>query len=170
MIPWNDRMMIAIGHKNFLESTCIDEILAPHGPRTARLKRLAAEVGMLISATEGERVKSIVKLKTKHIVLSALEPETLRSRLRRLRSCPASTDDHEAMQPMEKNMRENHSEACALSDRRWGPEHESFPCACCDEPDRRCGIERRRFSYTWHIPERRSGEDRRRSLALHSPS
>jgi len=30
--------------------------------------------------------------------------------------------------------------------------------------DRRSGIERRIFSYTLHIPERRSGKERRRSL------
>jgi hypothetical protein len=30
--------------------------------------------------------------------------------------------------------------------------------------DKRLGIERRVFSYTLHIPERRSGKERRRSL------
>jgi regulator of extracellular matrix RemA (YlzA/DUF370 family) len=88
-------MMISIGHKNFLESSCIDEILTPHGPRAARLKRLAAEMRMLISATEGKRVNSLIKLKTDHIVLSALEPETLRSKLGRVRSSRASADDYE---------------------------------------------------------------------------
>ena len=33
-----------------------------------------------------------------------------------------------------------------------------------DTGDRRSGIERRRFTYTIHIPERRSGEDRRSGL------
>ena len=30
-----------------------------------------------------------------------------------------------------------------------------------DHGERRSGIERRQFSYTQHIPERRSGKDRR---------
>ena len=30
-----------------------------------------------------------------------------------------------------------------------------------DNGDRRSGIERREFTYAFHIPERRSGEDRR---------
>jgi len=34
--------------------------------------------------------------------------------------------------------------------------------------DRRSGIEKRVFSYTIHIPERRSGKERRRSLGLRS--
>ena len=34
-----------------------------------------------------------------------------------------------------------------------------------DKPtERRSGIDRRNFSYALHIPERRSGEDRRRKL------
>jgi len=80
--------MISIGHKNFVESSYIDEVLTPHGPRAARFKRFAAEVGMLIRATDGKRVKSMIKLKSKHIVLSSLEPETIRSKLNRLNSCP----------------------------------------------------------------------------------
>jgi regulator of extracellular matrix RemA (YlzA/DUF370 family) len=163
MIPWNDRMMISIGHRNFLESSYIDEILTPLGPRAARFKIHAAEVGMLISATDGKRVKSMIKLKTKHIVLSSLEPETIRSKLIRLNSCPACANHCTAALPMEKNMQENHSEVGAVSDRTWGPDLRLFPRACYDEPDRRSGIERRRFSYTCHIPERRIGGDRRKS-------
>jgi hypothetical protein len=34
--------------------------------------------------------------------------------------------------------------------------------------DRRLGIERRVFSYTLHIPERRSGKERRRNLGRRS--
>ena len=32
------------------------------------------------------------------------------------------------------------------------------------EPERRSGIDRRKFTYTAHIPERRRGRDRRRRL------
>ena len=163
MIPWDDRMMISIGHKNFLESSYIDEILTPLGPRAARFKRLAAAAGMLITATEGKKVKSMIKLKSKHIVLSSLEPETIKSKLNRLDFCPAGANSCRAVHPMEKNMQEDHSEVRAVRDRMWGPDHRSFPRARYDQPDGRCGIERRRFSYTWHIPERRSGGDRRKS-------
>jgi regulator of extracellular matrix RemA (YlzA/DUF370 family) len=163
-------MMISIGHKSFLESSCIDEILTPHETRAAKLKRLAAELGMLISATEGKRAKSLIKLKTEHIVLSSLGPETLRSKLGRVRSSTAPVDEHETMKPMVKKMQQSRSEFSVLSDWRRGPEHPAFQPAEYDEPNRRSGIERRRFSYTCHIPERRGGEDRRKSPALDSPS
>jgi len=155
--------MISIGNSNFLESSYIEEILPAHGSRAARVKRLAAEVGMLIRATERKKVRSMIKLKSKHIVLSSLEPETIRSKLNRLDFCPACPNSCRAVHPLEKNMQEDHSEVGAVRDRTWGPDHRSFPRACYDEPDGRCGIERRRFSYTWHIPERRSGGDRRKS-------
>ena len=32
---------------------------------------------------------------------------------------------------------------------------------CWDNGGRRCGADRRRFSYAGHVPERRSGEERR---------
>jgi extracellular matrix regulatory protein A len=162
MIPWNDRMMICIGHRSFLESSCVEEILTPHGPRAARLKRLAAEVGMLISATEGKRVKSMIKLKTKHIVLSTLEPETLKSKLRKQRSLPASADDYEALNPVEKSIRKKDPGIDAASEKTWKAKLGPFSQAPYDDLERRSGIERRRFSYTVHIPERRSGADRRK--------
>lgn len=166
MTHWKDRMMICIGHKNFLESSRIDEILTPHGPRAARLKRLAAEVGMLISATEGKTAKSMIKLKTRHIVLSALEPEALRSKLRRVRSTPAYADDYETTERLAENVDEKSLEADAGNRSTWRPKSVPVSIACCDEPDRRSGIERRRLFYTCHIPERRSGADRRRSERL----
>jgi hypothetical protein len=162
MTPWQDRMLICIGHKNFLESGCVEEILSPHGPRATRLKRLAEEVGMLISATDGKRVKSMIKLKTEHIVLSSLEPETLKSKLRRLNSLPASADDYEVPEsPGQSNLGEG---AEAVSTR--GPKSRPASPACGDDLDRRTGIERRRFLYTCHVPERRSGADRRKDQRL----
>jgi extracellular matrix regulatory protein A len=158
MTPWQGRMLICIGHKNFIESGCVEEILSPHGPRATRLKRLAEEAGMLISATEGRRVKSMIRLKTEHLVLSSLGPETLQSKLRALNSFPASADDYEVPErPGESNPGEG---AEAVSTR--GPMSRPPSPACGDDLDRRTGIERRRFLYTCHVPERRRGADRRK--------
>ncbi len=33
---------------------------------------------------------------------------------------------------------------------------------CWDNGGRRCGLDRRQFSYSGHVPERRSGEERRK--------
>jgi len=43
-------------------------------------------------------------------------------------------------------------------------EHYTVEFNLRDNGGRRAGIDRRHFSYTGHIPERRSGEDRRETL------
>jgi len=56
-------MLISIGLRKFLESSYVDEILTPDSRRrAARFKCLAGEVGMLIRATDGTRVKGMIKL------------------------------------------------------------------------------------------------------------
>lgn len=162
MICRDERMMISIGHKSFLESGCIGEILAAHGHRAAMAKRLAAEAGMLISASEGKRVRSVIKLKTKHIVLSSLEPETIRSKLNRYNTSQTYPAHCGARHSNQTSVRGKHSQAGVADGRTREMCHDPFPLACDDEPERRSGIERRRFSYKLHIPERRSGADRRK--------
>lgn len=46
------------------------------------------------------------------------------------------------------------------AEKSTGPS-ETGVVALCDKGGRRVGFERRRYSYTCYIPERRSGEDRR---------
>jgi len=71
-------MIIAIGNKHFLETEYIVEILKPVDRRANMITHTAAGRGRLINATGGERIRSIIKLKSKHIVLSALEVKTLK--------------------------------------------------------------------------------------------
>jgi len=71
-------MMISIGHKHFIESDNIVEILKASDARSAKIKHPAAESGRLIDATDGRRIRSIIQLKSKHIVLSALGVERRR--------------------------------------------------------------------------------------------
>ena len=121
-------MMISIGHKHFIESDYIVEILKRTDTGADRHIHAAAASGMLIDATGGKRIRSIVRLKSKHIVLSALKVEILQSKIKSptLFSAPG---DSNSKQP--------------------------------EFADRRRESERRHFSYTHHIPERRNGSERR---------
>ena len=96
---------------------------------------------MLINAAGGRKVRSIIKLKSKHIVLSALRAETLKSRLGNniIFSVPGNSDMVDRRQ---KSNDANKSKRSEFNNRR-------------------IETDRRRFSYTHHIPERRSGIDRR---------
>jgi len=77
-------MMIPIGHRNFVESTHVVSILRLDSSSARRLRRSAAESGLLVTATGGRTAKSLIILKTNHVVISALTVQTLRSRLGKL--------------------------------------------------------------------------------------
>jgi regulator of extracellular matrix RemA (YlzA/DUF370 family) len=134
-------MMISIGDKHFIESDYIVEILKAADNRAARITHTAAESGRLINATGGRRIRSIIKLKSKHTVLSALRAETLKSRLGNNIISPALRNSG-ILGRKHKNNDANESKSSEFNNHRI-------------EPDRR------RFSYTRHIPERRSGIERR---------
>jgi extracellular matrix regulatory protein A len=139
-------MMISIGNKHFIESENIVEVLRAGDARREAIARSAAGTGMLIDATAGRRIKSIIKLKSRHIVLSALSVETLRSRL-------------------EKNIHSGGSGNGAVFRRKPEKKH-SHPSKPSESDDRRIEPDRRHFSYTHYIPERRSGTERRNKKSL----
>ena len=134
--------MISIGQKHFIESEYIVEILSVVDCRRDKAAHTAAETGMLIDATAGKRAKSIVKLKSKHIVLSSLRAETLKSRLEK-KFCLSASRKRDLLRRKHQKKYPNDSRSSEYDDRRI-------------EPDRR------HFSYTLHVPERRSGTERRK--------
>lgn len=134
-------MMISIGHRYFIESGYIVEILKASDTRADRIAHTAAESEMLINATGGRRVRSTIKLKSRHIVLSALGVEALKSRPENI-ILSSALSNRDILGRKQKN-HANESNRPEFDNRRI-------------EPDRR------RFSYTQHIPERRSAAGRRR--------
>ena len=61
-------------------------VVAVVTPTSAPMKRLreeAAQRGKLVDATQGRRTRSILVLDDDHVVLSAINPETIASRLER---------------------------------------------------------------------------------------
>jgi regulator of extracellular matrix RemA (YlzA/DUF370 family) len=135
-------MMIAVGNKHFIGSEYIVEILQPMDNRAKMIWRTAAKNGRLINATGGQKIRSIIKLRSKHIVLSAQEVKTLKSKIKRTTLSAGSRNSvNLRSRPPKKPGLE--SKASNIDDRRM-------------EPDRR------NFSYTCHIPERRGGTERRK--------
>jgi regulator of extracellular matrix RemA (YlzA/DUF370 family) len=78
-------MLISIGYGHSVESGFIRTILRPDSPPVKRLRRQAAESGMLIDATSGRKARSVIVLGTNQVFLCAPSAETLQSRLRELR-------------------------------------------------------------------------------------
>ncbi len=72
---------INIGFGNIVS---VDRLVAIVSPESAPIKRVIQEArdrGMLIDATYGRRTRAVVVMDSDHIVLSAVQPETVAHRL-----------------------------------------------------------------------------------------
>ncbi|MEW6328456.1 MAG: DUF370 domain-containing protein [Thermodesulfobacteriota bacterium] len=75
-----DSRLLNIGFGN---SVVMDRIIAIVNPSSAPMKRLkeeAKESKMLIDATQGRRTRSIIVTDSNHIILSAVQAETIAQR------------------------------------------------------------------------------------------
>jgi regulator of extracellular matrix RemA (YlzA/DUF370 family) len=73
--------LLNVGYGNLVTASRVVAIVAPTASPMRRLRHEAAERGKLVDATEGRRTRSIVILDSDHVVLSAINPETLAARL-----------------------------------------------------------------------------------------
>ena len=73
--------MLNIGYGNMLMAARVVAIVSSQPAPMRRLRDEASERGKLIDATQGRRTRSIVITDSDHIVLSAVNPETLVARL-----------------------------------------------------------------------------------------
>ena len=74
-------MMILVGYENFVNSSFMVAILKPDSSPLKKLRRKAENERMLINATSGRKAISLIFMKSNHIILSALQPETVKQRL-----------------------------------------------------------------------------------------
>lgn len=75
--------LINVGFGNIVSS---ERIIAIVSPESAPIKRMIAEArdkGTLIDATYGRRTRSVLITDSEHIILSALQTETVAGRLTR---------------------------------------------------------------------------------------
>ncbi|WP_130806827.1 extracellular matrix/biofilm regulator RemA [Senegalia massiliensis] len=73
--------LISIGFGNIVSG---NRIVAIVGSESAPIKRIiqdARERSMLIDATHGRRTRSVIITDSEHVILSAIQPETISHRL-----------------------------------------------------------------------------------------
>ena len=73
--------LINIGFSNLVS---VERLVAVVTPDSAPIKRMVQEArdrGVLIDATYGRRTKSVLIMDNDHLVLSALQPETISNRV-----------------------------------------------------------------------------------------
>lgn len=89
-----DQALLNIG---FGSSVVADRVVAIVSPNSAPMKRLkdeAKDEKRLVDATHGRRTRSIIVLDSNHIVLSAIQSETISQRFAALRESRDSSPKH----------------------------------------------------------------------------
>ena len=77
--------MLNVGFGN---SVVVDRILAIVNPSSSPMKRLredARQAGRLVDATQGRRTRSIIVTDSSHVILSAVQTETMVQRFEQVR-------------------------------------------------------------------------------------
>ena len=77
----NNNHLINIGFGNIVVSSRIVSIVNPNSAPMKRFKEDARQTGKLIDVTHGRRTRSIIITDSGHIILSAIQPETICQRI-----------------------------------------------------------------------------------------
>jgi len=73
--------MLNIGYGNLVLASRVIAVVTAQSSPMRRLREEAGERGKLIDATQGRRTRSILVTDSDHVILSAINPETIAARL-----------------------------------------------------------------------------------------
>lgn len=73
--------LINIGFGNMVSSARLIAIVSPESAPIKRIVQDAREQGRLIDATYGRRTRAVIMMDSDHVILSAIQPETVAARL-----------------------------------------------------------------------------------------
>jgi len=73
--------LINVGFGNIVSANRIVAIVSPESAPIKRIIQEARDRGMLIDATYGRRTRAVIVTDSDHIILSAVQPETVAHRL-----------------------------------------------------------------------------------------
>ena len=76
-----DIKLINIGFGNIVSANRIISIVSPESAPIKRIIQEARDAGMLIDATYGRRTRAVIICDSQHVILSAVQPETVANRL-----------------------------------------------------------------------------------------
>ncbi len=72
--------LINIGFGNMVSAQRLLAVVAPESAPIKRLVQEAKDRGMLIDASFGRKTRAVLIMDTDHVILSAIQPETIWSR------------------------------------------------------------------------------------------
>lgn len=97
-----DIKLINIGFGNIVS---VNRIVAIVSPESAPIKRIISEArdrSTLIDATYGRRTRAVIITDSDHVVLSAVQPETVANRLLNSRSAALETEEEDDSEESEE--------------------------------------------------------------------
>jgi regulator of extracellular matrix RemA (YlzA/DUF370 family) len=87
---------INIGFGNVVSAHRVISIVAPESAPIKRIVQEARDAGDLIDATYGRRTRSVLVMDSGHVILSAVQPETIVNRIADKEDAGAKTEDEES--------------------------------------------------------------------------
>ena len=82
--------LINIGFGNMVSASRLVAIVSPESAPIKRIVQDTRDRGQLIDATYGRRTRAVIIMDSGHVVLSAIQPETVAGRLSPDKSLPES--------------------------------------------------------------------------------
>ncbi len=147
--------LINIGFGNMVSAGRLIAIVSPESAPIKRMIQEARDRGVLIDATYGRRTRAVLIMDSDHIVLSAIQPETVAGPLGR----PGDRSPRQRRMRTDEPEKEDQGTAhCALRPVRCGKEHGDFRA-----PGRAAGHLLLRFL---HHPPARGWERRTASTTI----
>ena len=74
--------LVNVGYGNVVVAERVVAVVGPSAAPVRRLRENAREGNKLIDATEGRKTRSVIVLDSDHVLLSAVQAETIQRRLR----------------------------------------------------------------------------------------
>ncbi|WP_419656033.1 conserved uncharacterized protein, DUF370 [Desulfosarcina variabilis str. Montpellier] len=76
-------MNVSIGHNNYINSRYIVAIVQTDSSPFKKLRCRADKERMLVNATGGRKSRSAIVMSSNHVILSALQADTLKERIKK---------------------------------------------------------------------------------------
>ena len=73
--------LLNVGYGNLVMASRVIAIISPQAAPMKRLRDEASNRGKLLDVTQGRRTRSIIVTDSDHVILSAINPDTIASRL-----------------------------------------------------------------------------------------
>lgn len=96
--------LINVGFGNMVSASKIVAIVSPESAPIKRIIQEAREKSVLIDATYGRRTRAVIVTDSDHVILSALQPETVANRFHDHDNQMDNVNDFEQEQEQEENI------------------------------------------------------------------